>query len=546
MRDIRVRNSRRMNRAIDLARRFRSFVTLAMILLSALLPACEKEMGYPSTGRTIEDENILRFDLNEPLKSICPSSHRFDSSTSIMSNLLYSFLVIRDDDGRLEPDLATEWSYDSEAFTWIIAIRKNALWHSGDHVTADDVKYSLSRPLLDYHYTFGLIKEITVQSDNLIRITLYRNDPNFLEKIRYYEIVPEPKRQTMDCYDHPIGSGPFKFGYRDKEEEICLIADENYYKGKPSIDKIIFYYQPDKNKSWERLLARNTDIVRELPPQRYESIDKYKDLFYFNLQVIGQYTILLYNNADPLFDDHNVRMALTHAIDRESIVERFFDGYAMVADEPNGNHTGLSGSATHTLPYNPQEASRLLEMSGWLRDSKSGYRFKNGECFEFTIYVFKGYQVEKMVAEYIGLLFRDIGIKTHIQEVPYDELVSRYAFNNAFQAVLTDFSVGIPSYPEFQQQIWCPVWDGRSAAGCFEDREVTALFEEAVQEHEESKRKAVLDKISERIAYLQPGTFLYQKKALDVMSRRINISSPFHLNHQGLLNLRQASISPHH
>ncbi|MBW2646678.1 MAG: hypothetical protein JRE23_10950, partial [Deltaproteobacteria bacterium] len=227
---------------------------LLCICLICPLTSCKKS-DVTSDTKIPQNENILRYDVNAPFTSLNPTEVLGSGSNHIFP-LLYSYLFVPNPSGELEPDLATKWTYDPMSFTWTIHLRKDALFHNKQPVTSKDIKFSLETPLRTISSSMSsLIDQIYLLSDTVICIRLKRNAPEFPKKIWDFEIIPKSNGDKIDYYNHPIGSGPFKFAYRNGEKEVVLVANEDYYDGRPSMDGVVFYYQPDKEKAWTRLLS---------------------------------------------------------------------------------------------------------------------------------------------------------------------------------------------------------------------------------------------------------------------------------------------------
>ncbi|MDY7038460.1 MAG: ABC transporter substrate-binding protein, partial [Thermodesulfobacteriota bacterium] len=465
------------------------------------------------------------------------------SGSTLVFPLLYSYLFVPNANGRLEPDLAFKWTYDLGSFTWTIHLRKDVLFHNKQYVTSNDVKYSLEKHLKSLNSPlFSIVDRISASSDSTITIGLRNNDPRFLQKIWNKEIVPQPGESRIDFFSRPIGSGPFRFKYRKGEKEVCLEANEDYFNGRPSLDQVAFYFQPDKENTWTRLLSGKTDIAQEISPKNYEMTKQYRKRFYFDLYTLDWYTILLYNTTDPLFSDRRVRIALSHAIDREYIVEKILGGFGKVAVGPMGMNSQYRNPEVKPVPYDPQTGLKLLKEAGWSYHKKGRYLNRRGQLFEFAILVFEESQVEKEVAQYIRLCLNDLGIKVRLQALPFKELVNRYFRNNEFQAVLTEFRCLVRN-PEALKNQWSPDFSKRSEAGCFEHPQVTRLIHEALNEKDSVRQEELFSKSDELIASLQPGTFLFHKAAIDVMSRRFKMPVPFSLRNAGIYRLRHASLT---
>lgn len=518
------------------------FKFLHLIILFVFLGACIVSCEKPDNDSVRKNlKNVLRFDVNNPFTSLNPTKAETSGSNNILP-LLYSYLFVPNTDGKLQPDLAVKWIYDSASFTWTIHLRNGARFHNKQPVSSKSVKYSIEHKLKIIRPSlFHFIDRISIVSDSEFRIYLKHNDPKFALKIWDIEIVPYPLDDNIDFYNHPIGSGPFKFKQRTKDKEVILEANEDYYNGRPFLDNVVFYFQPDKEKSWKRLLAGKTDIVQEISPKNYEMMKQYEDKYYIEHYLLNYYSILLYNTKDPFFVNPKVRMGLSHAIDREYIVKNILRGYGKVSVGPMGLNSPFHNPDVKAISYNPRIGLKLLQDAGWFYDQKGGYLMKQGIPFEFTIIVFEESQIEKKVARYIQLNLDDIGIKAHLKILPLHEVIKRFSRNNEFQAVLAEFK-GAFRNPEFLKQQWVGDSSKYAIAGCFSNREVTRLINHVLKEKEPFEQKHLLYKLESLLISLQPGTFLFQKTAFDAMSKRFYLPFPFSLTCEGVYRLRFASI----
>jgi peptide/nickel transport system substrate-binding protein len=513
---------------------------LLFILLMNIAFSCGKPDDTPGQ-KNLPNENVLRYDVNAPFTSLNPPTVKASGSNHIFP-LLYSYLFIPDCNGILKPDLAAKWIFDPEKLQWIIYLKSDAVFHNNKPVTSKDVIYSYKKWINIFRPNLSsVISQIYMLSDTSLCICLKNEDPLILQKIWDFEIFSHPDAGEIDYYNHPIGSGPFNFKKRHADEEIHLEANANYYNGRPSLNKIIFYYQPDKEKSWVRLLAGETDIAQEITPKNYKMIRQYKDRFYFNRYTLHYYTILLYNSYDPLFSNPKVRRALSLAIDREYIVENILNGFGRVANGPMGVGSPYHNPEVKPVPFDPQRALALLKEAGWSHDAKGRLLYKDGKPFEFTLLVYKEYQIEKKVARFVQLCLNDIGIQVNLRTLPYKVLQRKWDTNIEFQVVLTELS-GVYRNPEDLKDYWIPGTDGKSIVGCFEHPEVTRLIQKAFDEKNQEKQKGLFYKVEALITSLQPGTFLFQKTAIDVMSKRFHLPYRFSLSYEGTYRLRYASL----
>jgi peptide/nickel transport system substrate-binding protein len=358
------------------------------------------DSGGRGTAALSTAENTLRYDVCGPILSLHPIKEKASASTLVFP-FLFSYLFILNEAGELEPDLAVSWSYDSKSI-WTIHLRADARFHDGRPVTSRDVVYSLTAMLSTIRPSlYSIVESITPFEDTGVRIALKKDDPELLRKIAALEIVPETVGDHADDNDSPVGSGPFKLGYRHGEDELCLIANEDYYGGRPSLDRVIFYHIANREKSWARLLSGKTDVAQEIYPTDYKIIRDGLDRFHFDIRPRRSYAILLYNVAHPLFSDPRVRVALSHAIDRDRIVKDVLQGFGVVASGPMGVDSPFHNPEVKSPDNNPRRSLELLEEAGWSTGDDGRYLEKDGIPFEFTIIYPAGYQTESSVVEFI-------------------------------------------------------------------------------------------------------------------------------------------------
>ncbi len=472
----------------------------------------------PETGPSQEIDRggkVFRFDVPLPIGSLDPKPDE-GGSAALVFKFLYSYLFIINEDGQLDPDLATSWSYDKESFTLTIQIRNGAQFHDGSSVTAYDVAYSIQGPLKKaLPSTYHLVDGITAVNETTIVICLKKDDPAFLEKICGFEIVKLPKLNEKNNLMNPIGSGPFKFGYRIGSEEVGLMANENYYRGRPRIDNVIFYYQADREKSWARLLAGKTDLVRGILPNDYQMMKHYEDRFYFKTNVDLFQIVLRYNTNDFYLNDPRVRMALSCAVDRQHIVRVIMSGIGVVPPGVLGYYFSRKYPDLKPIPYDPSKSIRLLNEAGWTYDSRGTYLQKDGKPFELTILFIEENRLHESIARYVQLCLNDLGIRVHVQPLHFGEFVQRYWNEGDFQAVITEFQDARNAMNSIFED--SPVLRGNRS-----DPRIEWIVNKVRHETDHSRKEELLKELTFLLESLQPSTTLVQKVSLDVLSRRFN------------------------
>lgn len=510
------------------------------ILIIGLMPAClQKETPPPNSKRS--NAPVLRYDVFAPLNSLKPNTTIASGGTFVFP-FLYSYLFVPDENGRLSPDLARKWTYNRGTRTWTIHLRNNARFHDQRPVTARDAKFSLEYYVA--HHKVGLnnsIEQISALSNDVLAIALKRESTDILHHIWDIEIVPEPDNESPLSSAPIVGSGPFQLVSINGDRQVTLEANPDYYGGAPRLKRVEFYYQPDREKTWTRLLRGATDIGQELSPVNFNMTAQYRDRFFFDRYTIQYYTILLYNTRLPLFSDVKVRRALALGIDRKYIVEQILQRFGHIATGPMGVDSPYRHPQLKPLPFDPDRARQLLDDAGWHLDA-AGRRTHGGRRFEFELLFYKGNPVDQKVAHFVQLCLYHIGITINLRPLDYDQLVNAYFQNERFQAVLTELK-GVYREPGSILRHWSAGAHGKSYAGGFSHPEVHRMIDQAFKEKDPAQKKHLLQSLDKKIAALQPGTFLFQKTALDVMSRRIRLPHRFSLTYDGLARLKDATLN---
>lgn len=511
----------------------------ALIALPAACNVGNAPQDQPPPGSS---DNVLRIDVDCDFGPFCPHSLDCSGSTYIFP-FIYSFLCVPNPEGELEPDLAVAWDYDPKTYTWRIRLREDARFHNGEPVTADDVLFSIRSHVEHKDKKMGeIIGTIKIYENHVIEIRMKQDTPELLFNIWDMPIIPDPSRHAnLEPNAFPVGSGPFQFVGRGDDGSVILAANDNYYNGRPSVDRVVFYYVPLREDSWARLIKGETDVVGELTVINQEMIKQYADRFYFSEYFYNYYSILLYNTHHPLFENPLVRRALTHAIDRDYIVQKILSGIAEPVAGPIDKRSEWHSPGLEPPAYDPYLALEYLEKAGWSIDPQTKSLVKNGEPFAFELLLPSGSDTELRIARFIKLKLNEVGIRVNLKALPIDQLVKHYYRNREFEAVLTEFTASIRR-PGTVLELWAVLNDTLSIAGGFDSPEANRLANQILDAGDPETRKTLFQQFDQLIADLHPGTFLFEEMVIDSMSKRFALKYPFSFSHYGFYWLQRARL----
>jgi oligopeptide transport system substrate-binding protein len=298
---------------------------------------------------------------------------------------IFSGLVTFNKDLQIVPDLAERWDVSPDGRTYTFYLRKNAKFHNGKQVTAQDFKYSIERAadprtqstVADtYLGDIVGVKEmlsgqarqvsgVKVIDDYTLQIQIDAPKVYFLAKLTYptaFVVDKENVESGRNWMFRPNGTGPFKLREWRVGERIVLERNENYYLGAPKLERVIFILSGGsamtmyENNEIDITGVGIDDIERVLDPNS----PLRNQLLVANSFSVGY---IGFNVTKPPFDDRNVRLALSYAIDKDKLAEvvlrKFVDpAYGILPPGFPGYNANLTG-----IKFDPQWAKQLLAQS---------------------------------------------------------------------------------------------------------------------------------------------------------------------------------------
>ena len=168
-----------------------------------------------------------------------------------------------------------------------------------------------------------------------------------------------------DFERNPVGTGPFKFVEWKPNDSITVERFDDYWQeGLPKLGKVIFRSIPDNAARLNSLLAGEIDLADGINPSDGATIEDNADLQLFERPSmnIGYLGLTV---TRPPFDNKLVRQAINHAIDKESIINAFFEGRAESAKNPMPPSISGYNDEIEEYAYDPEKAKELLEEAGF-------------------------------------------------------------------------------------------------------------------------------------------------------------------------------------
>ena len=459
-----------------------------------------------------------------------------DASSHAVAGQVYNGLIKYDKNLQIVGDLAETFDISSDGLTITFHLRHGVTWHDGARFTAKDVLYTYQVTIdpktpTAYAEDFKQVKSITAPDAFTIRVKY--GEP-FAPALASWgmNILPAHLLEGKDITKSPlarkpVGTGPYRFKEWVSGQKIVLEANNDYFEGRPYIDRFIYRIIPDSSTMYMELKAGAIDMMNLTPVQyaRQTQATRFTSRFNKYRYPSSSYLYMGYNLRHPLFGDKRVRQAMTAAINKDELIQGVLFGMGQKAHGPIVPGRWAYNPAVKDVDYDPKHAAELLAEAGWKEKNSDGILVKDGKPFKFTILTNQGNQQRLMTAQIVQQRLRQVGIDVKIRIVEWAAFLKEFVNKGNFEVVMLAWSI---SQDPDMYDIW---HSSKNKPGelnfiGYNNPEVDRLLVEGRNTFDIEKRKRAYFRIQEILAAEQPYTFLYVPDALPVVSSRIRGVEP--------------------
>lgn len=272
-------------------------------------------------------------------QNLDPHTTTIDVAQMVLDNVVEELFEI-DENLDVQPLLAEGYDVSEGETTYEISLKEDATFHNGDTLTAADVKYSIER-ILDPDLgspraaNFELVDTIETPDESTVVFELSEPFAPFIIGLaESAAIVPEGIDEEVDLRQNPVGTGAFTFENWQTDEQVTIAQYDDYHEAdRPYLDEVQFDVIPEPATRVTQLQDGSADVMFGVPFQRADDINSASNT---SLQSVSSLWKLGYwfNTDEPPFDDPRVRRAVSHAINREQLVQGVLFGRGEVAHDP--------------------------------------------------------------------------------------------------------------------------------------------------------------------------------------------------------------------
>ncbi len=390
-----------------------------------------------------------------------------------------------------EPALAKSWESSTDSLTWIFHLREGVLWSDGHPFNADDVLFTMQivndksiatgaqDALLQGNIVWTKIDDYSVQAklpEFLVSFLRAVDGPTVpiipkhkWEKIYQQGKFEEAMQVSMDPKEY-VTLGAFILKSYKPGQNFTIVRNPHYWKvdknGRrlPYLDEITFLMLPTQDQIFLKILGAEIDTFYSIRPEDVERLQqKAQSLGLKVIRVGPSYDaeFLWFNmnggknpkNGKPYVDptkrawftDVNFRRAVSHAVNRDNIVQNVFYGKGIPAwgSESTSNKLWYNDQITR-YPYNPEKALELLKASGFVqkKDSleKTKLYDKKGNEVRFALHTNSENSLRTMQCNLIASDLSRIGMQVEFTPLNFNTLGTKIQSLFDYEAILLGLS----------------------------------------------------------------------------------------------------------
>ncbi len=444
-----------------------------------------------------------------------------DSSSSEIAGFLFNGLVKYDkDNSTIIGDLATSFYYEDDK-TLIFELKKNVLWHDGVAFTSKDIIFTYktltsSKISSPYSASFRFVENVIAINKYKVKVIYKKAYFKALETwmmgiLPEHILKDEQNLMSASFNTNPIGTGPYKLELLEHSKNIILGANDNYFEGRPKIDKISFHVIADPMTRFMMLKSGVLDIGSVEPIQYERQLTKdFFDKFNIYEKISSSYTYLGLNLRLDKFKNPKVREALSLAINRQEIIDILFFNHAKVCTGPFLPSSSAYNEDVKAPVQDLIKAKELLKEAG----------YDENNPFVFEIVTSNSSSIRPYAAEILQHQLKKAGVVVKLRVMEWQAFLNMVVFPHKFDAVLLGW--GLSPTPD-PYMFWHSDNDKKSGFNLvgYKNENMDKMIEESQSIIDRKKLSKMWKKMFKMITDENPYLFLYIPNSITVVNKNI-------------------------
>lgn len=524
-------------------------------------------------GAPVRGDWLVSWLLADP-ESLNPLTSNDSASSTVLSWIYSPLLTLDPETLEQRPVVAAALPLVSEdKLTYTFKLRDDVTFSDGVAFSAEDVVFTVKatkHPKVNAPHArnyFESVRDVVAVDPLTVRFDLktpyFRNhlvlgsiqplprhhyDPEgrladvSVAELADLDALPAEKRARVEAFAKDFNAnyhrnplGPGAFVLRDPEEDlvtgekIVLRRRSDFWApddpdfGDAWVDRIFFRVINDREAALVGLKNGDLDTIGMTPLQYRINKDNpnFTKAIATKIHVSPGFSYIGWNQKRPLFQQKELRRALSHFVDKQNLVDKVLHGLAVPVESPIFVERPEYNQSLEPYRFDPELGKRMLDSAGWTDTDGDGVRDRVvGETrvpLRIEIISNSGNDIRRDVGLAVIDEMKKAGIDASFRAMDWSimlEKVRKYEYD----AVILGWAMSVVVPDAYQ--IWHSSQIGGSNHVAFNDPEVDEILEKYRVEFDPAKRKLMYDRFQEIIYDEQPYTFLFMQRAITAWDRR--------------------------
>lgn len=394
----------------------------------------------------------------------------------------------------IEPWLAKDYK-NIDPQTWQITLKDNVTFSNGRKVDAQAVKECLEHLVSVHKRAAGDLHIASIDANGQV-LTIHTDKP--VPTLPNYLSDPYGCIIDMQAGITPDGmvtaTGPYKAVELVSGNHINLVKNENYWNGKPKLDKITVRTISDGDTLTMALQSGEIDAAYGMPYASYSLFQN--DNYTISSAATSRAFFAWMNFQSPITQDPAVRKAIAMGIDKKGFVDTLLNGNGYPAVGVFPDTFSFGGNAVHTEGYDPEGAKKVLEAAGWVDSDGDGIREKNGQKLTIRWLTYPSRQELPLLAESVQNTLKQIGMDVQINSTAdHNKIRKDTGAWDVYASAMVTAPTGDPEY----FFTYCTLDSSDSNVGHYHSDKLEGLAAQMAQTFDTQKRNDLAVQMSQTI-----------------------------------------------
>ncbi len=389
------------------------------------------------------DDLILGMVLEPP--HLDPTAGAAEAIDEVVYANIFEGLTRIAEDGGVKPALARDWQISEDGLLYTFRLQPDVAFHDGTVFDASDVKFSLDRiraadSVNAQKALFEAIETVEIVDPLTVRLRLSRPHGDLLFVLGLGDAVMVAPESAAGNRVSPVGTGPFRFQRWRRGDRIRLQRWDDYWGPQPALSAVRFQFISEPSAAFASVKAGIVDGFANFPaPETIALLEQDPELTVARGATEGE-MILALNHRHPALSDIRVRRALSHAIDKQAVIEGALFGHGIAI-------------GTHFPPYHPAALDLADRYAHDPKRSRALLLDATGAETLSLRLALPPPSYARRSGELIAAQLRDVGVEVRIEALEWAQWLDRVFIQHDFDMTIIAHTeprdIGIYARPDY-------------------------------------------------------------------------------------------------